>query len=304
MFKSFTPYTLEAPAGADLLSQLRISAELLASPSSAAHPRTVGLVPPHPQDPYVIEHPVGRDGMVMLCMQTETRTAPASVLRERVEQQCRQIEQATGTKPGRRQRREVTEAIRQDMLGAAFPRKRRTLILLAPRAGLVLVEGTSTTTTDEALSLLARALPVDGGIGARQLRTHSDPLALMDAWVQDGTVGDIEAGQRLQMFGRDGEAVTYTDVDLRAVCMADQIADHTIHHGYEVGRLEITWRRRVTAYMDAALCMRRVRLLDTPDDIAPSEAADDWSCTALITAAELIAFVSDLVDNHLGGREP
>lgn len=302
MFKSFTPYTLEAPAGADLLSQLRISAELLASPSSAAHPRTVGLVPPHPQAPDVLVHPVGRDGMVMLCMQTETRTAPASVLRERVEQQCRQLEQDTGAKPGRRQRREVTETIRKDMLGAAFPRKRRTLILLAPRAGLVLIEGTSTTTTDEALSLLACALPADGGIGARTLYTTLDPSGRMDIWVQADGLDRIEIGQRLQMFGPDGEAVAYADIDIEKE--SDQIASRTSVDGYSIARLEITWRRRVTAYMDAALRMRRVRLLDTPASIAPSEAADDWSCTALITAAELVDFVSDLVDNHLGGREP
>lgn len=299
MFKSSTPFALDVPDGADLLQLLSIDACMLASPTSAVQPRTVGLVAPHPQEPDVLAHPVGRAGMVMLCMQTETRTAPAALLRERVEQQCKQLERATGPKPGRAQRREITEHIRLDMLGAAFPRKRRTLILLAPQAGLVLIEGTSNATFDDALTLLAGLLPKAFGIAVYPLRTLLSTDAELEAWALRGCPDGLELGQRLALHGPEGEAVSYADLDLERA--ADEIDHHISTDRYSVSRLEITWRRRVSFVIDPALRLRRVRLLDTPDDIDPSDAADDWSSTALITASELTACVRSLVDDHFGG---
>lgn len=247
----------------------------------------------------MLAHPVGRAGMIMLCMQTETRTAPAALLREQVEQQSQQIERATGRKPGRVQRREITESIRLDMLGAAFPRKRRTLILLAPQAGLVLIEGTSNATIDDALTLLAGLLPEAPGGAVYPLRTMLSTDAELEALALRGCPDGLELGQRLALHGPEGEAVSYADLDLERA--ADEI-DHHISERYSVSRLEITWRRRVSFVIDPALRMRRVRLLDSPDDIDPSDAADDWSSTALITASELTACVSSLIDDHFGGR--
>lgn len=121
-FKSASIYSLTAPMdGADLLAE-RL-APLAFEPGSSIEMQRLGWVPP--REGGALVHAVGEHYLIAL--RSEKKLLPSSVVNQVAKAKAQEIEEQQGYKPGRKQMREIKEAVTDELLPRAFALRRDTL---------------------------------------------------------------------------------------------------------------------------------------------------------------------------------
>src|SRR5690625_3701026 len=119
-FKSARFYQLDEPyINASLIDQANREFELsrFIEPTSLEE-QSAGFTPPVRQNEDLIVSL--DDDHYLCCLRIDKKQVPASALKQKVDEQCLRIEQEQGFPPGRKQRREITEDIRTELLKDAL----------------------------------------------------------------------------------------------------------------------------------------------------------------------------------------
>jgi recombination associated protein RdgC len=296
VFKSLTAYHLPASAQPDPATLEAQLAALPFKPCGPVEPISFGFVPPRGKDHAALAEWV--NGHLLLRLQFEQRLLPGSVVRERVEEKAKALEQESGRKPGAKRRRELKDEVLIDLLPQAFTRQSSLRVWIAPKLELLVIDATATARLDAALTALVKAVP---GLAPQPLQTAESPATCMKAWLLDGVApAGFGIGREAELRSTDVQAATvrYTRHGLDGEDVQQHLAA-----GKEVRKLALNWKDRLDLVLGENLQLSKLKLDDGvfENDGAEHSEQDPFDGDALLLTSELSELLPALFEG-LGGR--
>lgn len=210
-------------------------------------------------------HSVG--GQWMIALGVEQRLLPGSVVKQVAEEKAEEIEAQQGFKPGRKQMKEIKEAVMQELLPRAFTRRRKVYAWIDPQAGYLAVDAASRTAAEPLIECLHKALDE---LPLKLLNTEHSPGAAMTGWLagNEAPAGfSIDLDCELRAMTDEASAVRYVRHSLEG----EEIREH-IAAGKQVSKLALTFDDKVSFLLTDKFEIKRIQPLDTLTD--NSEHAD------------------------------
>jgi recombination associated protein RdgC len=272
-------------------------------PLQGAAEKAVGFVPPRGQAHGALAESVGDHWFFRVAM--ETKKVPGSVVREKLDAKIEEIERATGRKPGKQERRELSEDIFHALLPNAFPVRADTNVWVDRTRQLLILDATSQSKADEVVSLLVNAI----GIQISFVQTQTSPMSAMTQWLMadqadDSGPNSFDLGKELVLKADEEKAqVKYSHHFLDNDGIRPEIKKH-IAQGKRPRSLELCHEKGVSFVMTENLNLKKI----TFSDVDPSSAnedgnADPFDANVVLTTSILGAVVDDLFC-ELGGEMP
>lgn len=290
LYRLSTPFTLDAAQLDDKLAPLSYE------PGSTLDMQRQGWVPP--RDGGTLVHAVG--GQFLLALRSEKKLLPASVVNQVAKARAQEIEEQQGFKPGRKQMREIKEAVTDELLPRAFSIWRDTLVWIDPKSNLLVIDAASSAKCDEVMQLLNKSVE---RLGARPLQTNESPVTAMTNWLasDEAPAGfTVDQDTELRSSAQSKATVRY----VRHAVEADDVRRH-IAAGKQCTRLALTWADRVSFVLTENLSVKRVTPLDVlkeNTDNGASDEAERFDADFALMAGELGRMLDDLTQ-ALGGEK-
>jgi recombination associated protein RdgC len=286
-------YNLTAmpPAGFDVLGALQPAAFVPCGPTQAL---SAGWVPPREANGPLCE---GINGQLILKLMVESKKVPAEIIDRKLQYAIRKIEELTGRKPGKKERRELKDEILFELLPSAFP-KREAIIAWIDPIGRKLVVGTSSQAkADRVASSLVGALT---GLECTPVHTNTTPATAMTKWLlgrsQPETLA-IEEDCELKSDG--GTKVKYIKHNLRI----PEVIDHIHTGGMVPSSLDLTWLGRVNFTLTDSLVLKKIDILGNLLEGHP-EQVDAFDADVVIATTEINGLIADLIADLDGEALP
>lgn len=201
------------------------------------------------------------DGNYILRFTTEERPVPSDVIKRRVDEMAKRIENEYGRPPGRKVRKELKDNALLELLPKAFPRRSSVDIWINLEAKILAVGSTSTKKTDEIISALIKSVD---GLTAQLIQTNVSPSVAMTKWLMDGEwpAGfSIDRDCELQATDESKCVIKYKRYSLDA----PDVRQHTIAGRVPI-KLGMTHSDRVSFNLTSGLGLKSIKLLDTSTD--------------------------------------
>lgn len=290
LYRLSTPFTLDAAELDDKLAPLAYE------PGSTLDMQRQGWVPP--REGGTLVHSVG--GQFLVSLRSEKKLLPASVVNQVAKARAQEIEEQQGFKPGRKQMREIKEAVTDELLPRAFSIWRDTLVWIDPKANLLVIDAASSAKCDEVMQLLNKSVD---RLGARPLQTSESPVTAMTNWLasDEAPAGfTVDQDTELRSSAQSKATVRY----VRHAVEADDVRRH-IAAGKQCTRLALTWADRVSFVLTENLSVKRVTPLDVlkeNTDNGASDEAERFDADFALMTGELGRMLDDLTQ-ALGGEK-
>ena len=259
----------------------------------ATQERSAGWVPPRGEEHGAMVESVG--GQWIMRWHVELKMLPASVLNRKVDEKLAQIEAQEGRKPGKKEKQELKDECKLDLLPMAFTKQGGMWVWIDPQARLLVLDTSSQARADEVITALVEACP---GFAVALLDTQHSPQGAMAAWLHSY---DAPAG-----FSIDNECELKSADESKAVVRygrhplgIDEIREH-IDQGKMPTRLALTWDDRISFVLDDQFRLRKIALLDVVME-GQSQEDGGFDADVAIATGELKQLIPDLV-GALGGE--
>ncbi len=297
MFKNLTLYRLGADNTLDFAA---LDAGLQKAPfvaCAATQPLASGWTPPRGTAGGPLVESIG--GHWLLKLMTEQKVLPSSVVKRRTDEVVAQIEQQSGRKPGKKEKKEIKEQVVLELLPMAFTKRSALTVWIDPEARLLVVDTASPSRADDVVTQLVKA--IDGLIVA-PLHTAEAPAAVMSAWLVDGeppAAFSVDRECELKSSDEMKSVVRYA----RHALDIEEVRQH-IGAGKRPTQLAMTWQGRVSFLLTEAMQVRKIAFLDVVFEGNQSPAKDEaFDAAAAIGTGELRRLIPDLIE-ALGGERP
>ena len=198
------------------------------------------------------------DGQWMISLCVETRILPASVINQETEERAKKFEAQQGFKPGRKQMKEIKEAVMQELLPRAFTRRSKVYAWIDPKAGYLAVDSSSRSAAEPLIETLHKALDE---LPLKLINTERSPAASMTDWLAGGEAPDaftIDQDGELRAVTDEASAVRYVHHSLEG----HEIREH-IASGKQVSKLALTFDDRLSFILTDKFEIKRLQPLDT-----------------------------------------
>jgi recombination associated protein RdgC len=283
-----TKWDVTADALEEKLSQNAIQ------PCSAMEMQRLGWVSPKEEGlPFV--HTLG--SQMLICLGVEKKLLPNTVITQFAKSRAVELEEQQGYKPGRKQMKQIKEAITDELLPRAFALRRRTYAWINPVAGFMVVDAANLAKADELIEMLIKNVD---GIGFTPIKTEVSPTLAMTSWLAGDDLSSVFTVDRdceLRASGEERATVRY----VRHTLEAEEIAQH-IKAGKEVTRLAMTWSDKISFVLHDNMQIKRIAALDIIKDQADSiDQEDAFDADFAIMAGELQKLLVDVIA-ALGGE--
>ena len=264
----------------------------------AQQEKSVGWIEPRGQEHGALVEVVG--GQWMLKLMIEVKVIPASVVKRKVQDQLDNIEASTGRKPGKKERRDISDDARLALLPVAFTKQSSVQVWVDPKAGALVTDAGSQAKADEVMTWLIKAVD---GLVVQLISTQTSPAAAMALWLstKEGPP-DFSVDRECELKAADESRaiVRYT----RHALDTDEVCQH-IALGKMPTRLALTWSNRVSFVLTENLQLKKVAFLESVFEgasSAPGDAEDDgFDADMAIATGELRKLIPDLLE-ALGGE--
>lgn len=295
MFKTLSLYRFTAPNSLAWSTIEESLAEAAFVECGASQQQSVGWVAPRGIDHgALVEMQMGHRFMKLMI---ETKKVPSEVLKRKVKEQCDALEVSTGRKPGKKEKREITDDVHLALLPMAFTSRSSVLIWLDTNTGFMAIDA-SGAKLDTALTWMIKAMD---GLTLQLVNTKTAPAAAMAIWLSTKEAPanfSVDRECELRAADESKAVVRYT----RHALDTDEIAQH-ISMGKIPTRLALTWDDRVSFTLTDGLVLKKIEFLETVFEDKQndgSQAQDNFDADVAITTAELSKLFIDLM-NTLGG---
>jgi recombination associated protein RdgC len=264
----------------------------------ASQEKSVGWVEPRGHEHGALVEVVG--GQWLMKLMIEVKVIPASVVKRKVQDQLDHIEATTGRKPGKKERRDISEDARLALLPVAFTKQGSVQVWVDPTAGILVTDAGSQGKADEVMTWLIKAV---NGLVVQLINTQTSPSAAMALWLstKEGPP-DFTVDRECELKAADESraVVRYT----RHALDTDEVSQH-IAMGKVPTRLALTWSDRVSFVLTDTLQLKKVSFLETVFEgaaAAPGDTQDDnFDADLAIATGELRKLIPDLLE-ALGGE--
>ncbi len=232
---------------------------------------------------------------MLFVMGIEKKLLPASVVNQYTKERVVDIEQQQGYKPGRKQIRDIKEAVILELLPRAFVQRNKTFAWIDPTGKWFVVDAANPSKAEELIELLYKSVDQ---LKLAPVKTQLSPTAAMTGWLSGNELPSVfSVDQDCELRGIDDEAtISYS----RHVLDEAETGRH-IKAGKKVTKLAMTWQSKLSFVLYDNLQLKRIAPLDIlkePTDSSEEQFDSDFA----IMSAELSELLLDLVD-ALGGEE-
>ena len=288
MFKNMIIYRIAEGWQGDLQALEEALQQSVFTECGATQERSVGWVPPRGEPHGPLAESVA--GQWMLRFMSESKLLPASVLNRKVSEKAARIEAAEGRKPGKKEKKELKDEAKLDLLPMAFTKQGSMWVWIDAKARTLVLDTGSQGQADEVVSLLVEALP---GFALSLLDTQTSPQAAMAQWLltQEPPAGfSVDRECELKAADESKAVVRYA----RHPLDIDEVRQH-IEHGKLPTKLAMTWDDRVSFVLTEGLQLKKIALLDA---VMEGAGADDggFDADVAIATGELSRLIPDLVE--------
>ncbi|MGQ9723891.1 MAG: recombination-associated protein RdgC [Tepidimonas sp.] len=297
MFKNLTVFRI----GEGFVATLQQMEQALAAqpfyPCGPTQMQSEGWVPMRGQPHAPLVESVA--GHRLMRYRIETKRVPGAVVKRALQARCAQIEATKGRQPGRREQRELKEAILQELLPMAFAQAVDIQVWLDAGAGRIALDNTSPKRVDAVVTALVRALD---GLRVEPLKTALSPATAMAGWLgsspQDWPTHFAP--------GRDAELKSDGDRPAvvrfaRHVLDTEDMQRH-LAQGKRPTKLALDWDSRVSFVLTDGMQLRRIAFQDGVFEDNNAGEDDGFDANAAIATGELSALIGDLIA-ALGGEQ-
>lgn len=240
-------------------------------------------------------------GHFLVALAVEQKLLPSSVVNEVAADKAEAIEAQQGFKPGRKQMKEIKEAVLQELLPRAFTRRRKVFTWIDPVGGWLVIDAASPARAEEVLDALRDSLDE---LPVKMVKTQQSPVSVMTAWLAaNEATGNftIDLDCELRAVTDEKAAVRY----VRHALDGQDIQDH-LAAGKLPTRLALTFDDRVSFILTEKMEIKRVAFLDVIKEEAEKQAdAADMQMEAdfALMSGELSRLIPALIE-VLGGEQP
>ena len=294
-FKNIQLYRLPKNWEKELVELEDQLSKLTLQPCNASDAQSIGWIPS--REGGALVHSV--NGQWLLALGAEQKLLPTSVVRQFANDRAKEIEEAQGRRVGRKEMRELREAMTLELLPRAFVRRRTTYGWIDPVHGWLAVDASSPAKAEEFLECLHKVVE---GLPLRPVKVMQSTIAAMTGWVAEGDIpGAFTIDQDLELRSTENATVRYAKHALDG----DEIRHH-ISNGKQVTRLAMTWNDRVSFVLNDALQIKRLGFLDILQEEADGLAENEDERLDLdftLMSGELAKLFDDLME-VLGGEMP
>lgn len=272
MLKQLRFYRITAPAFPSASAIESALAKSRFVPCGPTTKKSLGWVPPrgNKHDPLIETI----DGQWILRLQVEKKSVPASALRAAVEKKCAKIEEDTGRKPGRKEKKELKEECELTLLPQAFAKTGATTLWIDRTANLLVIGTTSQSACDDIVSQLIADLSVQiKDLTVSHADTNSSPSAAMASWLMDYEApGGFAMNRTLELQATDESraSVKYNRHSLDVNAVRDQLQS-----GMMPKSLGLSWNDEVTFVLGADLTLKKIELIDVKEGGADPDSGVD-----------------------------
>jgi recombination associated protein RdgC len=233
---------------------------------------------------------------MLIAFGVEKKLLPSTVITQFAKARAVELEEQQGYKPGRKQMKEIKEAVTDELLPRAFALRRKTYAWIDPQAGWFVVDASSPAKADELLETLHKSL---ADISFALVKTQLSPSSAMTGWLAgDDVPASFTIDRDCELRGTGDEKATVRYV--RHALDSEEIVRH-VKEGKEATRLAMTWRDKLSFVLNENMQLKRIAPLDIIKE--QGEGADDlFDSDFAIMTGELSKLLPDLLD-ALGGEE-
>lgn len=297
MFRTAIAYHLPSGWPWDAAGTAELLSRRTFQPCAPTQTESNGFVPP--RDQAELCHDV--HGRYLVCFQVEEKLLPSAVIQEHVDIRVADIEAEQGYKPGRREIREIKDAVTRELLEMAFTRKRQTLAWICRQRGLLIVAANSANKADEMLSVMREALE---NMPVSLAKTQLTPAHAMTSWLAADEAPEhftIDTDCKLVSSTESKAAVSYT----RHALDAEEIRHH-IYQGKRAEHLGLTFRDRMSFILGSELELKRIVMLDvlTESQEPADNEIEHFDAQFLLEASEIEQAFVALIAAHGGIEVP
>lgn len=258
VFKLKAPFTLDAATVAEKLGQFAFR------PCEPSERLSIGWKDPYPGSENEQLARVTGDFLLMR-LYIEEKMLPSAVIKKKTEERVRDIEAKQGRKVGKKERKELQEAVAGDLLLKAFSKESSITAAICPKQGYLLLDATSPTKADMFLTSLRHVLGED--LNSFRLSTEGSPSTLMTDWLQSGeTPDDFTVDAEAEFVDPSGPKIKASKQDL----WAEEIRMH-LNSGKSVNSLALTWAEKMSFVVNNDLVIKKIQLLDILQDSIKNE---------------------------------
>ena len=297
MFRTAIAYHLPSGWPWDAAGTAELLSRRTFQPCSPSQTESSGFVPP--RDQAELCHEV--HGRYLVCFQVEEKLLPSAVIQEHVDIRVAAIEAKQGYKPGRREVREIKDAVTRELLEMAFTLKRQTFAWVCRQRGLLIVAANSANKADELMEALVAALE---NVPACLVQTQLTPQSAMTSWLAADEAPEhftIDTDCKLVSSTANKAAVSYTRHSLDA----EEIRRH-ITAGKRAEHLGLTFRDRMSFILGSGFELKRIVMLDvlTETQQPADNEIEHFDAQFLLEASEIEQAYLALIDAHFGIKAP
>ncbi len=264
-------------------------AERALQPCGGLDAQRMGWVAPRP-DGSTLVHEQGPQLLISLGM--EKKLLPSSVVNQFAAQRAQDVEAQQGYKPGRKQMKEIKEAVTDELLPRAFVIRSQTYAWLDTRHGWLVIDAASVGKADDLLEMLIKSVE---DIAIEPLRTNVTPVSAMTSWLSGEelpAVFTVDRDCELRGSGEEKATVRYVRHSLET----DEIARH-IGEGKEVTKLAMSWADKLSFVLHENWQIKRLAPLDVLKDQAEGSDADElFDADFVIMTGELQRLLPELIE--------
>lgn len=245
-------------------------------------PKTQGWIPPR-KEPGELLVSVQRQHYAVLG--SEEKVLPGAVVRKHLEEKVKQIEESQGFKAGRKQIRDLKEAVISELLAKAFTKHGETSVWFDTQARLMGINASSPAKADGVIGHLKLTL---NDLPVAPLNLVTPPHVAMTQWLLAGEAPHpftIDQDCELREVSKTGGTIRYTRHSLDG----DDIRPH-LEAGKRVTKLALTWNDRVSFVLAEDFSIKRLSFLD----IVKNEAAGEMDGTEDLMEANLAIMAGEL----------
>ena len=293
MFKNMIVYRIAESWQGDLQALEDALQKTVFEECGATQERSAGWVPPRGEAHGPMVESVA--GQWVMRFMTEAKVLPASVLNRKVNEKAEHIEKTEGRKPGKKEKRDLKDEARLDLLPMAFTKQGSMWVWIDPQARTLVLDTSAQGRADEVVTLLVEGLP---GFALALLDTQTSPQAAMAHWLmtQEPPAGfSADRETELKAADESKAVVRYA----RHPLDIDEVRKH-IEQGKLPTKLAMTWDDRVSFVLTEGLQIKSITLLDA---VMNGNSQDDsgFDTDVAIATGELSRLIPDLIE-ALGGE--
>lgn len=236
---------------------------------------------------------------ILFALGVEQKLLPATIINRFAKERVADIEVQQGYKVGRKELKELKEAITEELLPRAFALQRTTYAWLDLANGRLLIDAASQAKADELLEQLRKTLDE---LPLKPLHTQIAPVAAMTDWLagKNAPTGfSIDRELELRASGEGRATVRYANHELEG----EEILAH-ITSGKRATRLGMTWNDRISFVLTEQLQIKKLEFLDIikEESTALAENADEiFELDFTLMTGELARMLTNLTE-ALGGE--